>query len=166
MMITGTSYFTSMAAAVRYYAYEGATAATIERKISEGLIHIGKPQTKPGEWLSVIDDGARYAIHDEPMSRAEYMADSARRHQAYYLQLALEIGLTPAILPRSVEQIRESLKTDQHLNNIPLILWDSRVSALRSATAALKARGDCLSLGTGVCILKAYARHVAGQTES
>lgn len=63
-MQVGTSYFVSKAAAVRYYAYEGATEATIERKLAEGLIHIGKPPLQNGQRLTVIDDGTRYAVED------------------------------------------------------------------------------------------------------
>lgn len=58
----GTSYFVSAAAAKRYFAYEGATREDIDRKVAEGLIHIGKPTLKPGQLLSVIDNGTRYAI--------------------------------------------------------------------------------------------------------
>ena len=54
----------SKAAAVQYYAYEGATEATIDRKLAEGLIHIGKPALKPGQRLTTIDGGTRYAIED------------------------------------------------------------------------------------------------------
>ncbi len=60
----GTSYFPSHYAAIRYFAYENATRATIERKINEGLIHIGKPTLKPGQALLLIDDGLRYAIEE------------------------------------------------------------------------------------------------------
>jgi hypothetical protein len=60
----GTSHFVSKAAAVRYYAYEHATEADIDRKLAEGLIHIGKPELKPGQRLSTIDNGTRYAIED------------------------------------------------------------------------------------------------------
>jgi hypothetical protein len=63
-MKLGTSHFVSKQTAIRYYAYEGATAADIDRKLSEGLIHIGKPDLKPGQRLTVIDDGTRYAIED------------------------------------------------------------------------------------------------------
>lgn len=63
-MRVGTSYFVSKAHAIRYYAYENATDATIERKLAEGLIHIGKPELKPGHRLTVIDDGTRYAIEE------------------------------------------------------------------------------------------------------
>lgn len=63
-MRIGASYFVSKAAAVRYYAYEGATEATIDRKLAEGLIHIGKPALQPGQRLTTIDNGTRYAVED------------------------------------------------------------------------------------------------------
>lgn len=63
-MIIGTSYFVSKAAAVRYYAYEHATESDIDRKLAEGLIHVGKPDLKPGDRLSTIDSGTRYAIEE------------------------------------------------------------------------------------------------------
>jgi len=65
-MKIGTSYFVSKAAALRYYAYEGATPDSIERKVSEGLIHIGKPELKPdgSERYVLIDGGLRYGIED------------------------------------------------------------------------------------------------------
>lgn len=68
LMTWGTSHFVSLSAAIIYYhPYEpGATSAqvraTVERKISEGSIHIGKPVLRPSETLLIIDDGTRYAI--------------------------------------------------------------------------------------------------------
>lgn len=72
-MIIGTSYFPSESHAVKYYLeveFEGSKAkgirklaqATVRRKISEGAIHIGKPEVKAGETLVTIDEGTRYAI--------------------------------------------------------------------------------------------------------
>ncbi len=59
----GTSHFVSREMAVRYYAdYEQNPLAAVEYKLQEGSIHIGKPEVKPGQELSVIDNGARYAI--------------------------------------------------------------------------------------------------------
>ena len=63
-MKTGTSHFVGYNAALRYFAYENATDTDIDRKIAEGLIHIGKPALKAGQKLSIIDDGTRYAIED------------------------------------------------------------------------------------------------------
>jgi len=63
-MTYGTSHFVSKAAAIRYYRdYEGSDAKqVVEQKIREGQIHIGRPHLKPGETLSVVDGGKRYAI--------------------------------------------------------------------------------------------------------
>jgi hypothetical protein len=65
-MTTGTSYFVSKAAAVRYYTpygYDNPREA-VERKLAEGEIHIGKPEIKDGQRLLVVDEGTRYAIED------------------------------------------------------------------------------------------------------
>lgn len=63
-MMYGTSYFVSFAHAVRYYRdYEGRNAQhVVERKLSEGEIHIGEPPLKCGDVLSIIDKGTRYAV--------------------------------------------------------------------------------------------------------
>jgi len=65
-MRVGTSYFVSKTKAIRYYRdYEGEQAKrAVERKIEAGEIHIGKPDLKPGQRLSIIDSGTRYAIED------------------------------------------------------------------------------------------------------
>jgi len=65
-MITGTHHFVSRDAAVRYYKpyhYDDTTAA-VARKITEGEIAIGEPLLKPGQTLSIIDNGTRYAIEE------------------------------------------------------------------------------------------------------
>lgn len=69
-MTYGTSYFVSEQTAIRYYRDYEPHASTyelrdiVQRKVAEGLIHIGqKPPLKDGEVLSVID-GSRYAISD------------------------------------------------------------------------------------------------------
>lgn len=61
-MTHGTSYFTSLQAAYRYYRPYGDNRASVDRKIEEGLIHIGRPTAKEGERLTIIDGGTRWAI--------------------------------------------------------------------------------------------------------
>jgi hypothetical protein len=62
-MRVGTAHFVSKAKAVRYYReYEIDARAAVERKLSEGSIHIGPPTLKPGERLTTIDGGTRYAV--------------------------------------------------------------------------------------------------------
>ncbi len=68
MTTTGTSHFVSFTKACDYYRdYDpDATPAELEshvrKAIDEGEISIGQPDIKPGETLSIIDDGTRYAI--------------------------------------------------------------------------------------------------------
>jgi hypothetical protein len=60
----GTSHFVSLDAAIRYYSdydYDDVKGA-VARKIAEGEISIGKPDLKPGERLTLVDEGKRYAI--------------------------------------------------------------------------------------------------------
>lgn len=66
-MTVGTSYFVSGPAAVRYYRDYGLEPHHVQNKIDAGEIHLGKPDVKPGQRLSVIDDGTRYAITGEPI---------------------------------------------------------------------------------------------------
>lgn len=62
MVIHGTAHFVSIRTANRYYADYGYSEADVLRKITDGEIHIGKPHLQPGQQLSVIDEGCRYAI--------------------------------------------------------------------------------------------------------
>lgn len=164
-MKIGTSYFTSKPAAVLYYAYENATEADIDRKVAEGLIHIGKPPLKPGELLSTIDNHARYAT-EKLITRTEYMADSKNLFHAYFLEIAQHAGMNASSLPVSVDKIREALKTDEHLNNIPLAKWDACAIGWKKSVAQVNIakEGHCTSsLSDCVCALKALAKHLAGQ---
>lgn len=63
----GTNHFLSLAAAVNYYhAYHYPnTLKAVERKLAEGEIAIERPTLKPGQTLSLIDDGTRYAITEQ-----------------------------------------------------------------------------------------------------
>jgi len=62
MTMIGTSYFVSRAAAIAYYRDYGVTAANVDRKMLAGEIHTGEPPLEPGDTLTTIDDGRRYAI--------------------------------------------------------------------------------------------------------
>lgn len=69
-MRIGTSHFVSRLKAIRYYSdYEvfggvHNAANLVDCKIAEGDIHIGAPSLKPGQRLTVIDNGTRYAIEE------------------------------------------------------------------------------------------------------
>lgn len=62
MTTYGTSHFLSLGAAFRYYRDYGETPAQVNRKIAEGLIHIGRPSCKPGERVVILPSEGRYAI--------------------------------------------------------------------------------------------------------
>jgi hypothetical protein len=59
---TGTAHFVSLESARRYFKDYGYTYSDVVRKERAGEIHIGKPAVQPGEFLTVIDGGTRYAI--------------------------------------------------------------------------------------------------------
>jgi len=76
----GTSHFVSRGAAIRYYRDYGYddTAAAVDRKIREGEIHIGKPALKPGQRLTTVDGGKRYAISENPAGRRSNVSRNGR----------------------------------------------------------------------------------------
>ena len=72
-MTIGTSHFMSFEAAMRYYAaYEGITRMTpknraymrdiVQHKLDAGEIHMGRPEVKAGERVSINEEG-RYLLH-------------------------------------------------------------------------------------------------------
>lgn len=98
------------------------------------------------------------------ITRAEYMADSERLHQAYYLEIALEAPIM-LTLPFGIRTIIAAFQEgDPHLNTLSLPQWDNySVRQQHYMRQPLKRRNDSYSLGTGVCILKALARHRAAE---
>lgn len=98
----------------------------------------------------------------------DYMEGRATHH-AYYLEIAQAAGLNAGALPVTLENIREAIQTDEHLNNIPLNKWDWFAQAnMKAIGRAARERGDVNShtLGNGVCALKALAKHLATNTET
>jgi hypothetical protein len=84
-------------------------------------------------------------------------------HRDYYAQF---VDANVLLL---VEPLREKIiaSKDEHLNDIPLKLWDNLTYALPGRVhAQLRECGDTLTLGTGVCILKEAARQLAEKAES
>ena len=92
--------------------------------------------------------------------RAEYKSFKGTReevsaaHQSYYLWLAQALGVNDSFLPVPLARLRQS--NDPHFNDIPLQRWDARHPVSRRVP---------LTLSESVCILKAYARHRASQTD-
>ena len=64
----GTSHFVSYEKAVAYYSGYGYsnTQTAVDRKLSDGEIHIGPPTAKAGQKVTLEPQEGRYWIEDEP----------------------------------------------------------------------------------------------------
>ena len=102
----------------------------------------------------------------EQFTRKDYM-EGRMSHHAYYSAIAKECGIS---FKRSnmLPQIKEALaKGDEHLNSIPLTIWDSM--AIRNTariSTVLKEHGDFYSLAGGVCVMKTAAIEAASKVET
>lgn len=62
-MIIGTPYFVSEGAAYDYYYLSyGIGAYEVQQKLADGEIHLGQPPLQPGDTLTTVDHGRRFAI--------------------------------------------------------------------------------------------------------
>lgn len=109
------------------------------------------------------------------MNRKEMMSFKNRdemraNHRTYYGEIVDHPycnakGLVTRYI--GVDRVRAALDAgDEHLNTIQLHQWDALVSRLKGATHLLQERGDYLSLGTGVCILKEAARRLIEESKN
>jgi hypothetical protein len=92
------------------------------------------------------------------ITRKDYLEGRAT-HDDYYMDVLQAMPGKPA-LPADLETIREKLKTDSALNNIPLHRWGGLIGMF-GADKALRERGDYLTLAGIVCLQKAWAKHLA-----
>lgn len=95
----------------------------------------------------------------ELYTRAQYMADAQTdgmtAHRRYFGQF-----VTPATIYRVVHLIgKDKLLSskDEHMNDIPLELWDRLVPELPGSSGFRKA-GDYYTISLGVCLAKEAAR--------
>jgi hypothetical protein len=56
----GTAYFVTRAAAAEYYG----SAEEAKRKLAAGEVHIGRPETKPGQRSRLDESEGRYFIEE------------------------------------------------------------------------------------------------------
>jgi hypothetical protein len=96
-------------------------------------------------------------------NRQEYMENKVT-HREYYGQYVTEDIKQMVVKRFSVEELKDALEYDEHLNNIPLRNWDILASIftlyLNIFREQLKKNGDDYSLAGGVCILKEAAKQV------
>lgn len=104
------------------------------------------------------------------MTRVEYLAACgtdrlAEHHRRYYAQF-----VTPEVrlLLTRFFPVHELLSsTDPHFNDLPLRRWDAAVCWLPKAVGdSMRAQGDYLTLGGGVCVLKEAARQAVEQAQA
>lgn len=93
--------------------------------------------------------------------RKAYLAGEIT-HAEFYRSVCAEAGISYKA-SRELPRIKAALEAgDEHLNSIPLIFWDQRSLASRTALdRALKAHGDFWSLAGGCCAHKQAARDAA-----
>ena len=65
MKIIGTNHFPSLGHAILYYESYGISCEEIGKKLLNQEIKFGKPETKDGEEIILIDGGTRYAITEK-----------------------------------------------------------------------------------------------------
>lgn len=99
------------------------------------------------------------------MTRKDYM-EGRVTHEQFYSSVAKTAGISferSDLLPR----VKAALEAgDEHLNSIPLALWDNRAAnpvTRANISRALKEHGDFFSLAGGVCTLKQAAKNAAGK---
>ena len=62
MSIQWAAYFPSYNHAVKYYGRQLLNAEAVNEKLASGEIFLGKPKTKQGQKLVLLDSGLRYGI--------------------------------------------------------------------------------------------------------
>ena len=90
-------------------------------------------------------------------------------HQEYYGGIAKEVGIS--ISESRLNQAREAIKADKHMNNIPLTEWDVWASSqMRYQGSRIKAafasRGDYVTQAGLVCMLKEAVREAITTDEA
>ena len=96
----------------------------------------------------------------EPVSNySDLEAERRREHFEKFDDIAKRIGVVKLekLVPATKQQIVEALKTDPHLNNIPLIKWDRKDPVVRKM--AFRSGFKTWSLSYTVCVLKHVAAH-------
>lgn len=98
--------------------------------------------------------------HPQTYTRQQYLNKECT-HAEYYNQFVNATIISRVKQYIGEDRIKEAIKTDENLNNIPLAKWDIVANNLYDVSAKMKAAGDYLTLAGGVCIAKAAARIIA-----
>lgn len=97
-------------------------------------------------------------------TRKDYM-DGRVTHAEYYRAVAKTAGVSYAKAdPAFMDRCRKTLADgDEHLNTIPLRIWDSRGLAILNPRPAFKAHGDFVSMAGLVCLVKTAVKDALDQ---
>lgn len=98
----------------------------------------------------------------EYLDRNSTTSDTFALHREYYAQFVTWQERDRVAGRIGLDRIKEALKTDKHMNSIPLKEWDSL--GLPGCRNSMKEAGDAPSLANGVCVWKEAARQVAEQS--
>lgn len=100
------------------------------------------------EYMATVPPGTNPL---DPVWRKASMA----HHRAYYAQFVSKHTIRSVVNFIGEDKLRAS--TDDHLNDIPMALWDSATIQLPMA-CTFKSRGDYLTNAGAVCVAKEAAR--------
>lgn len=95
-------------------------------------------------------------------TRSDYLENRCS-HREYYAQFVTPT-ITLLVKARlSKQAIKAALAKDEHLNSIPLAVWDTITRNGHNCPAELmRSAGDCPSMAGGVCIAKEAVKQLVG----
>lgn len=98
------------------------------------------------------------------MTRQDYMQHRVT-HRQYYAEIARLAGIK--FEPNHSVVVRAKRSTDEHYNDIPLLVWD-RLGYLARAglTRAFKECEDCYSMAGACCAMKEAVRQAVERQET
>ncbi len=105
------------------------------------------------------------------MSQRDRYISGEISHDEYYGMIIDDkgFGAIRQLIPATKAQIIEALKTDKHLNNIPLHSWDRKFDLFRAIPSTQNMKeitgSTGWSLSDCVCTLKCAARRWAQQPD-
>ena len=109
-------------------------------------------------------------------SRQQYLNNEISFHD-YYVQFATEEMRQKVINKIGIERIKKAIKTDEHLNNIPVKEWDllsghywkhnqykewlvGTITVSNECFKLIKEAGESVSSATMICIYKSIAKEL------
>lgn len=116
-----------------------------------------------------------YSAVNIKQSNIDITTGETLTHEEVYDRIVDYLGGLSAVapyIPFKIEEIRKALKKDEHLNNLPLRVWDRAAGFYTDGPHATPTFGELWDLyrandinsacpATGVCILKHAARRIA-----